>query len=62
LNNNLIKAEAEVREQSVLDIVESVLLHGPSYFLLNIAISHFICFLLLSSLLLGSNPSHESGG
>ena len=60
LNNNPIKAEAEVRKQSSLDIVESVLL--PSYFFLHIAISHIICFLLLSSLLLGSNPSHKSGG
>ena len=42
LNNNPIKeeAEAEVREQSALDIVESVLL--PSSFFLHIAISHFI--------------------
>ena len=60
LNNNPIKAEVKVREQSALDIVESVLL--PSSFFLHIAISHIICFLLLSSLLLGSNPSHESGG
>ena len=51
LNNNPIKAEAEVREQSALDIVESVLL--PSSLFLYNTISHFICFLLLSSLLLG---------
>ena len=48
LNSNPIKAEAEVREQSTLDFVESVLL--PSSFFLLIAISHIICFLLLSSL------------
>ena len=48
LNNNPIKAEVDVREQSALDIVESVLL--PSSFFLHIAISHIICFLLLSSL------------
>ncbi len=60
LNNNPIKAKAEVREQSALDIVESVLL--PSSLFLRIVISLIICFLLLSSLFLGSNPSHESGG
>ncbi len=48
LNNNPIKAEAKVREQSTLDIAESVLL--PSYVFLQIAISHIICSLLLSSL------------
>ena len=62
LNSNPIKleAEAEVREQSTLDFVESALL--PSSFFLIIAISYNLFFLLLSSLLLGSNPSHESGG
>jgi hypothetical protein len=40
LNSNPIKVEAEVREQSALDFVESVLL--PSYVFLHIAISHFI--------------------
>jgi len=48
LNNNPIKAEVEVCEQSALDIFESVLL--PSSFFLHSFISHFICFLLLSSL------------
>jgi len=46
LNNNPIKAEAEVREQSALDIVESV--HRPSSLFLHIAISHitfvFFCY------------------
>jgi hypothetical protein len=47
LNNNTIKVEAEVREQSALVIIKSVL--QPSYFFLHIAILHTICFLLLSS-------------
>jgi hypothetical protein len=49
LNNNPIKAEAEaeVREQQALVIIKSVL--QPSSFFLHIAISHIICFLLLSS-------------
>ena len=49
LNNNPIKAEAEVREQSALDIIVEIVLL-PSSFFLHIAISHFILFLLLSSL------------
>ena len=48
LNNNPIKAEVEVREQSALDIAESFLL--PSSFFLHITFSRIICFLLLSSL------------
>jgi hypothetical protein len=39
LNSNPKKVEAEVREQSALDIIESVLL--PSYVFLHIAISQF---------------------
>ena len=47
LNNNPIKAEAEVRdEQSALDILESV--YRPSSLFLHIAISHitfvFFCY------------------
>ena len=40
LINNPIKVEAEVREQSALDIAESILL--PSSFFLQFAISHII--------------------
>ena len=60
LNNKSINVEAKVkvREKSLLDIFESVLL--PSSIFLHIAISH--TFVFFSSLLLGSNPSIESGG
>ena len=42
------KGEVEVREQSALDIAESVLL--PSYVFLHTRISLIICFLLRYSL------------
>jgi len=57
LNNNPIKAEAEVREQSALDIVESVLL--PSYIFPSYC---DLTFYLFSWILLGSDFSLESGG
>ena len=49
LIRNLINAEVEVREQSALDIAESVLL--PSSFLLHITISHIFCFSSFISLI-----------
>ena len=64
LNNVDIKAEADVREQEsdAFVIVERVFCMRPPSFFLHINCNltcHLISFV---TLLLGSNPSHESGG
>ena len=59
LKNIYIKAEAEVREQSALNMVESVLLCFDLMFSSYCSLTFHI---LLLSLLLGSNFSHESAG